>query len=303
MEQPREKSTGGNVLANPIWVTVIRGFQVFIALIVLGLCGRTMHDAYLSEEGFSLAIALFTWVGVAYILLSEKVSSLHKAYNVIAVIVVDGVLMILWLAAFAATASKRAKYVVPVDVDDCTDDDSVLNSKTCTIVKRDVILFKSGLAMMSAIAGLGALLWLLFVATFVWTLVMLLRGRKEGRFAYTSANNGNNYQMEPKINEAQSMPPQHTQQSQFNGAAPPQYPAQNYAPGDPYQQQQTQPAVSPYQNQDPYSAPQQQQQYQQPIQPQMTGQSQHIPPNQNYGGEYGVPSHTVSPPPQQYQQY
>jgi hypothetical protein len=71
-------------------------------------------------------------------------------------------MVILWLAAWAATAARRAKYVVPVNTYGCYDDGSLADSKTCSIFKRDgenVILFKTGLAMLAAVAGLGALVW------------------------------------------------------------------------------------------------------------------------------------------------
>lgn len=68
-------------------------------------------------------------------------------------------MMVLWLATFAAAAARRSKYTVSVVTDGCVDDGSLLDSTTCNVVKRGVILFKSGLAMLAAIAGLGALVW------------------------------------------------------------------------------------------------------------------------------------------------
>ena len=56
MDPHHEKPAGDHVLQTPIWLVVIRGFQVFLSLIILALCGRLMHDAYLEEEGFSLAV-------------------------------------------------------------------------------------------------------------------------------------------------------------------------------------------------------------------------------------------------------
>jgi hypothetical protein len=48
-------------------------------------------------------------------------------------------------------------------VSNCFDDGGLIDSKTCfrkrSLLKRGVILFESGLAMMSAMAGLGALVW------------------------------------------------------------------------------------------------------------------------------------------------
>jgi hypothetical protein len=45
-----------HVLKTPIWVLVVRGFQIFISLVIVGLAGRLMHDAYLDEEGLALAV-------------------------------------------------------------------------------------------------------------------------------------------------------------------------------------------------------------------------------------------------------
>jgi len=147
-----------HVLKTPIWITVIRGFQFLISLIIVGLAGRMMHDAYMDEHGLALATSLITWVVIAYVVLTEKIPPMHTAYHIIAVLALDGFLVIMWLATFAAVAAKRAAYIYDVDVDSCYSDGSLIDSKTC-FTKRSVILFESGLAMMAAIAGLGALVW------------------------------------------------------------------------------------------------------------------------------------------------
>ncbi|KAM0441303.1 hypothetical protein ACHAPT_000612 [Fusarium lateritium] len=340
MEQPVEKPRGDHVLHTPLWIMIIRGFQFLISLIIVGLCARLIHDAYLDEEGFSLAVSIITWLAVAYVSFTEKIPSLRGAYHVIAVLVVDGLLIVLWLAAWAATASRRSKYVVPVTVGDCYDDGSIVNSKSCDIVfkravhtKRDVILTRLGAAMLSAIAGLGALVWILFIVTFVWTLLMFLRGRKEGRFAVSSGSGTgaptNNYQMETKINEAQpaNPPPQQFQgQPQFqqpaapNGQFVPQQqqqpqfsPQPTPAPG--YQQPPFQQPQSPYQQQGayappsqvPYSPDQQQQpqqfqgqptygQFPQQQQPQQQAPYQQPAPPQAYGSELDGQNQYTAPP-------
>lgn len=71
---------------------------------------------------------------------------------------------ILWLATFAATAARRAKFVEQVNVSGCFNDGSMVSSNHCfvdkrSIDKRAVLLFKLGQDLMAAIAGLGALLW------------------------------------------------------------------------------------------------------------------------------------------------
>ncbi|KAH6884537.1 G-protein coupled receptor protein [Thelonectria olida] len=344
MEQPHqqthEKGPHDHVLESPLWVTIIRGFQILLSIIILGLCAALMHDAYLDEEGFSLAVSLLTWLGVGYIVLTEKIVGFRGAYHIIAVVVVDSLLVVLWLAAFASMAAKRAAYVVPVTVNGCVDDGSLVDSKTCyrrraieQMMKRDVILFKSGLAMTAAIAGLGALMWLLFCACLVWEIIGFVQGRKQGRFAMSSSPTtttpNNNYQMESKIAESQPMSPQsypsQTQNQPFQDVSQGQFQQQQQVPPQnqqaPYQQTQSPyqqgqavyppPTQSPspfppqqqQQNFNQYPPQQQQQQYQQPIQPQMTGQSHTV--STTYSSEldgHQYPPSAVSPPPQHYQQ-
>lgn len=53
---PVEKHVSGDhVLKTPIWIVVIRVFQFLISLIVTGLAGSLMHDAYLDEHGLAVA--------------------------------------------------------------------------------------------------------------------------------------------------------------------------------------------------------------------------------------------------------
>ncbi|KAL6863865.1 G-protein coupled receptor protein [Trichoderma novae-zelandiae] len=291
MQQPEKES--GHVLVTPIWVFVVRIFQILISLVILALAARLMHDAYLDEEGLALAVAIITWIVTLYAILSERIWTLHHIYHVVAVIVLDGVMMILWLATFAAVAARRAQFIFNVSVSQCFDDGSLFNSKTC-LKKRDVILFKSGGDMLAAIAGLGALVWLLFIASFAWTLHSFLKGRKDGRFLFDNeaAPTQQAFAMEPKQEQAQQqqqqqqtlIPPQNIGQPNNTTQYPPQgqYPQGQYPPQttSPYP-----PAQSPYQPSTAYSPP--------PQDPQAYGQ---YPPQQYHE----APSHDgTSPPPQQ----
>ncbi|GAB0132805.1 hypothetical protein EsDP_00001231 [Epichloe bromicola] len=301
-------STSSHVLRTPIWITIIRGFQFFLSLVVLGLAGRLMHDLYLDEFGLAVATAIITWAILFYVISTEKIASWQKAYHVIAVLVLETFLVILWLATFAAAAARRAAFTVPARVSGCFDDGSAVNSKTCfrkRELEKRAYLFESGQAMFSAIAGLGALVWLLFIATFVYTLVMFLRGRKEGRFPVGSASStGNTYQMEPKTEQAAPVMQQQPIQPQQTGEYQPplgQNSPQNVSP----------PAQSAYQQQPAYQAPQDQQPYnnQHPQQYQQDpGYQQHVYQRSELSSvtpqpqqQYTAPSPaTASPPPQQY---
>lgn len=49
-------ATADHIIATPIWVLVVRVFQFLLALIILGLSGALIHQAYLDENGLALAI-------------------------------------------------------------------------------------------------------------------------------------------------------------------------------------------------------------------------------------------------------
>ncbi|KAG5992208.1 hypothetical protein E4U54_003716, partial [Claviceps lovelessii] len=56
MDNPTpDKPSASHVLHTPVWFTVVRGFQVFLSLVVLGLAGTLMHDLYLDEFGLAVA--------------------------------------------------------------------------------------------------------------------------------------------------------------------------------------------------------------------------------------------------------
>ncbi|KAF5234135.1 hypothetical protein FAUST_7786 [Fusarium austroamericanum] len=301
-QQPQAETE--HILQTPLWIVIIRGFQFLFSLIIVGLCGWMIHDAGLPENSLCIAIAVLSWIVILYSLLSEKLPALRSLYHIIAVLCLDALMLVLWLAAWAATASRRA---------------NLIDSKNCSVFyKRDgenVILFKTGLAILAAIAGLGALVWVLFIVTFVWSLVMFLRGRKQGRFAVDLSGPTNNYQMEPKTEaqvnvQPQPTPaaPQYQQQQPAPGQFSPQQQQQQYPPQQqqqypPQQQQYPQTTPSPYQPaQSPY---QQQGAYPPPVSPYDPQQGQQqFEGQQNYAQyppqQYHEAPGTTSPPPHQY---
>jgi hypothetical protein len=54
MSQPEGEK--GHVLVTPLWVFVVRIFQILVSLAILGLAADLAHDAYLDEEGLALAV-------------------------------------------------------------------------------------------------------------------------------------------------------------------------------------------------------------------------------------------------------
>ena len=170
---------------------------------------------------------------------------------------------------------------------------------------------------------------ILFIVTFVWTVVQFVKGRKEGRFPITSDSTTGpaatpateNYQMEPKPFDGSQQPP--LQQGQYSMQPQPamaqQHPPQGqyapqqgqyapqqgqYAPAAGHSQMPYQQAVSPSSGQGPYSPPmvghpQEQQGYSQ-----YPTQQQYQPPSSPSPVAYTHESATLqsqSPPPQELQ--
>ncbi|SPQ23379.1 f7a5f13b-fdbf-475e-8b78-75e2118f2d1f [Thermothielavioides terrestris] len=137
------------------------------------MAGYLIHLYATGENAFALVCGLFTAIVVGYDLITEKVPSARVAYNIWAVLALDLLMAIFWLASLGANAALRATFKYSVTIDGCYDDGSVVSSNHCVVskraaVKRAAVANAGGLAMISAIAGLSALPWLLFIATLVF---------------------------------------------------------------------------------------------------------------------------------------
>ncbi|PHH86970.1 hypothetical protein CDD83_9473 [Cordyceps sp. RAO-2017] len=288
MEQAQQHSgADGHVLRTPAWMLAIRIVQLLLSIIVLALAGSIAHDVYLDEVGLALAISIITWLIVAYVVITEKMAACRVAYHIIAVLVLDGLLVVLWLATFAAVAARRAQFVFDVTVDGCYSNGGLFNSKSCSLTKRAVILFKRGGDMMSSIAGLGALLWILFIVTFVWSLVQFLRGRKQGRFPLGAGPTAAG-PTETKLKQQQpQQPPAPGPYQQQPPYSPPPQGGGAYAPP---QQGQQQPPYGQYAPQ-PYEPPPPHypQQYQQPHGSELS--AQHTPVSPPFAHSPSPPGH------------
>jgi hypothetical protein len=158
-----EKPSGNHILVSPLWLLIVRGFQFGLALLCLALGGSLISVGYLDEEGLNVAVGVLTWLAVAYIVLSEKVPALQVAYHVIAVLVVEALMVILWLATFAATAARRS------DFGSASGGGGGCYNGVCYSAKRDLekrdTTVKSFLDRLAAAAGLGALVWYGYLPT------------------------------------------------------------------------------------------------------------------------------------------
>ncbi|KAK4179118.1 hypothetical protein QBC36DRAFT_323237 [Triangularia setosa] len=296
---------GGNkehyVQDTPVWVVVVRGVQIFFSLVILGMAGAVIHDVMIEELAFGIACVVFTWIVIGYVLITEKVSGAREAYNIWAVLSLDFLMAILWLAALGAIAARRARFVVPVSLGKCYDDGSAVSSKSCEVYKRSLekrgaVLTQSGLGLTSGAAGLSALMWILFIVTLVYhghTFRLWHQANKKPADAELNAQGApmlaTQQQAIPAPGPVYNDQQQYQQQTQYAQ----QYPSQ--------QQQQQQPPQQPQQQQQ-YAAqpPQPYQQQQVPFQPSPVGTPSPVPTT--YQTQYQTPQPTGTPQPYAYPQ-
>ncbi|KAL2887109.1 g-protein coupled receptor protein [Ceratocystis lukuohia] len=160
------------IIDTPAWVVAVFSVIMGLTLPILGLSARIIHDLYLDCNGLSLAISIMTWLAVGYVVLTEKMPALRGYYHIYLVIAVNLFMTLMWLVTMAAVAHKRAQFKYPVTLGDCSSDGSLLNSTTCSILKRWYVqvLTKTGLAMEVAIACLSALQMILYLVVSIWFL-------------------------------------------------------------------------------------------------------------------------------------
>ncbi|KAJ4420075.1 hypothetical protein N0V85_000729 [Neurospora sp. IMI 360204] len=275
----------------PIWHVVVRGFQIFFGLIIAGLAGVLIHGHLMNAVAFGLVCSLFTWIICIWSLVSEKILSARKAYNIWATLSLDFFMIILWLASMGANAANRAAFRFDVNVEGCYDDGSSISANTCIVnkrelVKRFAVASKGGLAMMSGIAGLSALQMLLFVATFAYNAHKFRLYYQATKGPKTTQNGAleMNAQHTPMLSVQQGGPvppayPQYTDQQAYQPQVPVQQPVEQYQPTP-----TTSPAPAPAQM--PTPSPQ----------PYPYGHAEQQYPGQQAPAQYAPAHH----PPQQY---
>lgn len=88
---------------------------------------------------------------LTYTLCTEKIRMLRFAYHIFAAIILDGMLIVYWIAAWAATAARRSDSLVDREGDGCSTRDAFASGPNCILSRSATIL-----ALLSA---LGALIW------------------------------------------------------------------------------------------------------------------------------------------------
>ncbi|KAH7038051.1 uncharacterized protein B0I36DRAFT_359663 [Microdochium trichocladiopsis] len=261
MEQIGKRRPGSDVIPTPIWVMVVRIFQVVLSFVVLGCCGAFVHWLYSDQLGFAIICSLFTWIISIYNIIAEKVPACRRAYNVYATLALDVLMIIFWLASLGALAAYRATFNTPVNAS-CSSNGSLVDSGECVISKRarggTSVATKGALNLVSGAAGVSALIMLLYIVSFAYVCHFWRISRARGASGDSEKFNGE---------MASGIPPQQVsaQQSQSLLNQPSGYqadahgyaqshqaPGQYHSPQDLYTQQTqySQHGTTPY---DPYS--------------------------------------------------
>ncbi|KAI1325204.1 hypothetical protein F5Y16DRAFT_276577 [Xylariaceae sp. FL0255] len=158
---------GDVLIPTPRGFIGIRVAQIVFSLIILGLAGYWIHGYNAGPLDFAIATSLFTWFVAGYAILSEHVPSCRGLYNTWAVLSLDFLMIIFWLATLGSNASFRSEFTTRVE-GSCSDDGSLINAGHCDVEKRDAFATDFGLDILSAVAGISVIPLLLFVATFAY---------------------------------------------------------------------------------------------------------------------------------------
>ncbi|OAQ97091.1 hypothetical protein LLEC1_07436 [Akanthomyces lecanii] len=258
-------------LVTPMWVFGVRIAQVVLSIVVLGMAAAWSDYALFDAPSLAIAAAVFTWVIVAYILLTEKLHAANLLYSIYAVIVLDAFMIIIWLSTWALNAARRAALG---DVGRGGGRGStVCYNGICydykkRSIERRAMSWSTLSGLLAGVAALGAVVWVLFIVTFVWTVMQFLHGRKDGRFTLGSSSTvtaGHNME-EQKVQGQQTQQPQQHAQPEHAGQQPqfvqPEY--NGHPQQQAYPQYPQQPAEAQPQYQQPVEA--QAHHHQQPVQ-------------------------------------
>lgn len=109
----------------------------------------------------STSKAVFTWLVVAYAILTDKVGALNKLYHIFAIIALDAFLAIMWLCAWALSAARAAQTQAAIDSIDNSFGDGcgLFGCYRKRDLQKRVLTVGTVKGLLGACAGLGALIW------------------------------------------------------------------------------------------------------------------------------------------------
>ncbi|KFY22049.1 hypothetical protein V493_06895 [Pseudogymnoascus sp. VKM F-4281 (FW-2241)] len=241
----------------PFWLQIVRGFQLLLALVTLGLSAYALSvvGGY-SGYGLNIFTTIVTLFYIAYIVTSSFI--VPTLYNIWTSLALQAFLCIFWLATFGTLAAASVAYSIDDAFDYYDNDEWFYSVHTGDYVSAETA--KVVVNTTKASAALTAFIWVSFVATLIYTTLSAIRHGRGNRAGAAPA---------PAANQEHKMgpvggPTPTSYQPVEQYAQQPQYAAPYAAPGAEYPQQQQQ-----FQQQPMGYAPQQ---FQQPTAyPQQTG--------------------------------
>jgi len=209
----RGRQDVGHIPCQPLWLLIVRGFQLILAIIVLGLSAYSGGGCYF-YPGYGFAIFTFVWTLLFLIYIEVTIFWFPGAYNKYAHLVLECMCVVFWLAAFAALAVV-ATYSWAI---------SAVNSLVCgnNYFKRyyypssgNVVDYSSYENATKAAAALGAIEWALFICSLIAFGIFLHRHRmaeREARMGVAPGPAVEEHKMQPLVNQ-QPIDPRYQQQT------------------------------------------------------------------------------------------
>ncbi|KAL5354298.1 hypothetical protein ACLOAV_000386 [Pseudogymnoascus australis] len=236
----------------PLWLTIVRGIQLLLALVTLGLSayGISIAGSY-AGYGINIFTTIVTLFYIGYIVASTVF--VPTLFNIWTSLMFQAFLSIFWLATFGTLAALSVSYAVVDEYDDYDNDDDYYYTYRGNRYDDISDYFRTAAATTKASTALAAVVWILFVATLIYTVISAIRHRGGARTAPDVSQ-------EHKLGPVAGQPTPTSYQPVEQYVQQPQYGAPYGAPGaeyPPQQQFQEQPTGYPQQFQQPTAYPQQ----------------------------------------------
>lgn len=152
----------------PLWLTIVRGIQLLLALVTLGLSayGISIAGNY-AGYGLNIFTTIVTLFYIGYIVASTVV--VPTLFNIWTSLMFQAFLSIFWLATFGTLAALSVSYAVVDEYDDYDDDDDYYYTYRGNNYDDISDYFRTAAATTKAATALAAVVWILFVATLIYT--------------------------------------------------------------------------------------------------------------------------------------
>jgi len=197
------------ILEVPKWLPILRGIQLLLSVIVLGLSAYGVYWVAFNAFGFAIFTSLATIIIVLYNVLSTRLASLNKLYNHWAVLGLEIFAVIFWLSAMAALAALRAIFVIPTTISGCghTGDIGGGYCYKRDLAKRQYIATHGYLNIISVSAGFSGLNLVLFIVTLVFTSMAIHRVRLGNKSSVADAEYGKESHDMAAVDQSAPPPP------------------------------------------------------------------------------------------------